>query len=143
MDIHPKLTIEGASRLTPIPAAEATMIVITMNTRAKYTEKKEVYQIYSVDAMSLPATPSGGRREFNFPESTVSFDSYRDSSNVGGEVYRYYICGIRDASTQAIIAVETNYTQLATFCAAHPEKRDTFLKLKKGDKLPPPAEWKL
>lgn len=140
MEIHPKLTIEGTSSIKPIPAAEAVMVVITMNTRAKYTEKKELYIANAVHSLSLPAAPNGARREFNFPETTVSFDSYRDSSNVGGEIYKYFACGIRDPETKELLLFETNYPQLAALCAAHPEKRQEFLNLKQGTKLPSPLE---
>ena len=140
MNIHPKLTVEGLSSMKPIPEAESIMIVLTMDTRAKYTDKKEVYIANAVHTIPLPAVPGGARREFNFPESTVSFDSYRDTSNIGGEVYKYFVCGIRDPQTKEIVFFETNYPELASLCAAHPEKRQEFLNLKQGAKLPSPLK---
>ncbi len=140
MNIHPKMTVEGVSSMKPIPEAEAVMIVITMDTRAKYTEKTDVYLAHAVYTLPLPAVANGARREFNFPESTVSFDSYRDTSNIGGEVYKYFVSAVRDPETKDIIFFETNYPQLAAFCTAHPEKRREYLNLKKGTKLPNPLK---
>ena len=136
MDINPKLIIEGASMMKPIPAAEAIMLVITLDTRAKYVEKKDVFKVHSRDSLPIPASPNGARREFNFPETSVKFDSYRDNSNVGGEVYKYFICGVRDPEGREIIAFETNYPALAALVKAHPEKREKYLSLKSGANLP-------
>jgi hypothetical protein len=136
MDIIPKVTIEGVSRIAPLPAAEAIMMVVTMDTRAKYTTKQEVYNVLATETLPVPAVPNGERRQFTFAESTVSFDSYRDSSNVGGQVYKYYVYALRDPETKAIVDFQTNFTQLAAACKAHPEKREEILKLAKGARFP-------
>ena len=136
MTISPKATIEGASRLTPLPAMEATMLVVTMDTRAKYVAGQEAYSIHTRETKSLPEAPNGNARPVVFEESSVNFDSYRDASNLGGAVYKYFVFGITDPATRAIIDFQTNNTQLAALCKAHPEKREEFLGLNKGAKFP-------
>ncbi|MEO7859462.1 MAG: hypothetical protein ABIU05_03300 [Nitrospirales bacterium] len=136
MTVSPKMTIEGASRLVAIPAAEATMVIVTMNTRAKYTENREAYLVHGTETMPIPEAPTGARRDFAFEEYTLTFDAYRDSSNVGGEVYKYFVFGLRDPATRELIDFKTNYPSLAAFCKAHPEKREEFLGLGKGKSFP-------
>jgi hypothetical protein len=136
MNIVPKVTIDGPGRMTPIPAAEATMLIITMNTKAKFKDNKEVLKVYSAETLPIPEVKTGDRRQFSFAESTVTFDGYRDSSNVGGELYKYYIFGLRDPGTKEIIDFKTNNVALLALCKAHPEKRDDFLNLSKGAKFP-------
>ncbi|MEA3186688.1 MAG: hypothetical protein QOD99_518 [Chthoniobacter sp.] len=136
MEINPKVIIEGVGSMKPIPALDATMLVITLDTQAKYVKKKDVLKVHSVASQPIPEAANGARREFTFPEESVEFDSYRDSSNVGGEVYKYFILGLRDPASKEIIGFETNYPALAAFVKAHPEKRDEYLSIKKGAKLP-------
>jgi hypothetical protein len=136
MQVTPKLIVEGTSTMAPIPAAEATMIVISMDTRAKFVEHKEVCKVAFAETMQLPAVGMGARREFNFPESAFKFDGDRDTSNVGGEVYKTFVCGIRDPATRSLIYFYTPDVQLASFCKAHPEKRDEFLAMHKGSIFP-------
>ena len=78
----------------------------------------------------------GGRREFNFAETSLKFDGDRDTSNVGGEVYKTFICGIRDPTTRSLIYFYSPGFQLANYGKAHPEKRDEFLSISKGSSLP-------
>ena len=136
MQITPKLIVEGTSTMAPIPAAEATMVVISMDTRAKYVEHKEICKVMSVETLQLPAVGMGGRREFNFAETSLKFDGDRDTSNVGGEVYKTFICGIRDPTTRSLIYFYSPDFQLANYCKAHPEKRDEFLSMSKGSNFP-------
>jgi len=136
MTISPKVTIDGISRLVPIPEIEATMLVITMDTRAKYTAKDEVYHVLTAETIKIPAASSGERRSLAFTESTVSFDSYRDNSNIGGAVYKYYVFGLRDPATKALLDFKSNNLSLMTYVKANPEKRDEFLDFKKGAKFP-------
>ena len=136
MTISPKATIEGASRLTPLPAMDATMLIVTMDTRAKYVAGQEAYSIHSRETKSLPEVPNGNARPVAFEESSVTYDSYRDSSNLGGAVYKYFVFGLTDPATKAIIDFQTNNTQLAALCKARPEKREEFLGLNKGAKFP-------
>lgn len=136
MQITPKLVVEGGSKMLPIPAAEATMVVVSMDTRAKYVEGKEVYKVTSAQTMSLPAARNGDRREFTFAETSLTFDGDRDSSNLGGEVYKFFICGIRDPATRTLILFHTPNSQLDNFCKTHPDKRDEFLQMQKGSIFP-------
>jgi len=136
MAIVPKVTIDGPGRMASIPAAEATMLIITMDTRARFKDNKEICKVYSAETLPIPEVKTGDRRQFSFAESTVSFDGYRDSSNVGGEIYKYYIFGLRDPGTKEIIDFKTNNVALLALCKAHPEKRDEFLNLSKEAKLP-------
>jgi hypothetical protein len=135
MEVQPRVTIAGTSRLDAIPAAEATMIIVTMDTRAKYTEKREVYKVHTAETLPVPAG-TGEPRQFAFAPSSVTFDSWRDTTNVGGAVYKYYIFGVRDPESKAIIDFQTNNPGLAALCKSHPEKREEFLSLQKGADFP-------
>jgi hypothetical protein len=136
MAILPKVTIDGPGRMTSIPAAEAVMLIITMNTKAKFKDNKDVLKVYSAETLPIPEAKTGDRRQFSFAESNVTFDGYRDNSNVGGELYKYYIFALRDPGTKEIIDFKTNNMALVELCKAHPEKRDDFLNLSKGAKFP-------
>lgn len=136
MNIEPKMTIEGPSRLVGVPAVEATMLIITMDTRAKYKENNEVFNVYTAETIQVPAAATGDRRQFEFSPSSVTFDAYRDNSNVGGEVYKYYVFGLRDVATKQIVDFKTNNPPLLTYIKAHPEKREEFLSLTKGSRFP-------
>ncbi len=136
MNIDPKFTIEGASRLVPLPAAEATMMIITMDTAAKYKAGDEVYKVHAVETIPVPEAPNGNRRQFQFGESTVTFDSYRDSSNVGGEVYKFYVFAMRDAATKELVDFKTNNQSLQTYVKTNPDKRAELLALTAGSKFP-------
>jgi hypothetical protein len=136
MTVSPKVTIDGPSRMLPIPAMEATMVIVTMDTRAKYVGNDESYKVHSTETIPIPAAQTGDRRPFSFMESSMTYDSYRDNSNAGGEVYKYYVFGLRDPATKTLVDFKTNNPPLATFIKAHPEKRDELLGLSKGAKFP-------
>lgn len=136
MTINPKATVEGTSRIAPLPAFDATMLIVTMDTRAKYVRGQEAYSVHTSETLPLAEAPNGNPRPLAFEESSVTFDSYRDASNVGGAVYKYYVFGLLDAATKTIVDFQTNHSQLAAFCKTHPEKRDEVLQLKKGAKFP-------
>ena len=136
MEITPKVIIEGSQRMNRIPPAEATMIIAAMDTRAKYTLKQEVYQVLSAETLPVPEAKNGDRRTFSFAPSSVTFDSYRDTTNIGGLVYKYYVYGLRDPETKKIIDFQTNYPQLAAAVKAKPELRDEVLSLTRGANLP-------
>lgn len=136
MDITPKLIVEGTSRLQPIPNAEATMVIVSMDTRAQYVEHKEVYKVVSAETLVLPAAANGDRREFKFAEPELKFDGDRDASNVGGEVYKFFVCGMHDPKTHALIYFYTSNMMLDGFCRSHPERRDEFLGMSKGAGFP-------
>jgi hypothetical protein len=111
-------------------------MIITMDTRSKYAGRAEDYKVNEVETVPVPAAATGAPQTLAFAGASVSFDPYRDSSNIGGEVYKYYVLGIRDPETGAILNFETNHTQLAAFVKAHPEKREEILKIAKGAKFP-------
>lgn len=136
MTISPKVTIDGTSRMAPIPALEATMVIITMDTRAKYAQNDESYRVLTTETIQVPAALNGDRRALAFAESSVTYDSYRDNSNVGGEVYKYYVFGLFDPQTKAMVDFKTNNPQLLTFSKANPEKREEFLRHQKGASFP-------
>lgn len=140
MEINPKVTIEGASRLVPLPAFDATLLVITMNTKAKYVGNTEAFNVLTAEKVPLAAAANGNLRPITFEGSSVTYDSYRDASNEGGQVYKYYVFGLVEPETHAIVDFQTNDQGCATFCKTHPEKRDELLGLKKGAKFP--AEFK-
>jgi hypothetical protein len=119
MRIIPTVTIEGAGRTTPIPAAEAVMLIITVN--------KAVLKVYSAETLPIPAANTGDRRQFSFAESRT-FDD--------GELYKYYVLGLRDPVTKEIIDLKTNDVKLAELCKAHLEKRENFLNFAQGAEFP-------
>lgn len=136
MTISPKATVEGSSRMLPIPAAEATVLIITMDTRAKYTKGEESYKVYAKQTLPVPAVQTGEKRTFTYDESTMTFDAYRDSTNVGGDVYKYYVFGLVDPATKTVVDFRTNNAQLQTYIKAHPEKREELLGLAKNARFP-------
>ena len=126
MAILPKVTIDGPGRMTSIPAAEATMLIITMDTRAKFKDNKDVYKVYSAETLPIPEVKTGDRRQFSFAESTVTFDGYRDSSNVGGELYKYYIFGLRDPGTKRLSTSKQTTRRCSRFAKRIPKSAMTF-----------------
>ena len=136
MTIEPKMSIEGLSRMTPIPALDSTLIVVTMDTRAKYKGGAESYQVHTAQTVPLAEAKDGTRRPVEFESSTVTYDTARDSSNLGGFIYKYFVSGVQDAASKEIVDFQTNNATLATFCKTHPEKRAELLGLKKGAKFP-------
>ena len=136
MHIQPRFSFEGASSMLPIPAGEAQMLIITYDTRAKFVENKESFKVHAAETIPVPAVPNGSRRQFSFAPSDMTFDGYRDSSNVGGEAYKYYVFALRDAESKAIIDFETNCLSLANLCKTNPEKREEILKMGVGTKFP-------
>ncbi len=134
--IQPKIVVEGMAATKPLPALEATMLVITMDTRAKYKEKREVYKVESAETLPIPAVTTGARRNFEFAPTVVSFDAWRDQTNVGGAAYKYYVFGLRDPETKAILDFQTNNPALASLAKAKPDRREEFLVMSKGEAFP-------
>jgi len=136
MTVQPKTTIEATSRMVQIPAAEAVMMIITMDTRAKYTENREAYLVHGSETIQIPEAKTGERRQFSFGEYSMTYDAYRDNSNIGGEVYKYYIFALRDPATKTLLDFKTNNPPLAAFCKANPAKREELLAIAKGNPFP-------
>ncbi|MEY4483991.1 MAG: hypothetical protein RL693_1443 [Verrucomicrobiota bacterium] len=128
MTINPQVVIESAAT-QPIAAARATMLTITMDTREKYVNRKEKYNILSSETLPIPAADKGTKRNFEFKPSSVTYDAYRDASNVGGAVYKWFIFALRDEATKQILHFETNCASLTKHLAAHPEQREKYLSL--------------
>jgi hypothetical protein len=126
MKLLPSFTIEGVRKMDKIPAAEATLVIITHDTEAKYVNHMDKMQVYATETIPLPAG-EGERREFSYKPVSTTFDSARDPSNVGGDEYRYYIFGLRDPATKKLIDFQTNSAKLEAHVAKHPETREAFL----------------
>ncbi len=134
--IQPRFSFDGASSMLPIPAGEAVMLIISYDTKAKFVENRDSYKVLSTETIPVPAATSGVRRLFSFAPSDVVFDGYRDSSNVGGDAYKYYIFALRDTESKTIIDFETNCQPLANLCKTTPAKRDEILSLARNAKFP-------
>ncbi len=132
IDLRPRLTVDGVNRQVPIPAMEATMVLIVMDTRKKYVERVEELEVLSSETIEIPAAGNGKRRTFDFSSETVSFDTARDTSNVGGTDYKYFIFALRDPETKRILNFQTNCMKLEKWVAAQPDQRKEFLELSDG-----------
>lgn len=136
MTIDPQCKLSGTSALDPIPVVEATMIIITQDTKAKFVDKRDRFVVHTTETKLIEAAKDGKIREIEFEPSTVSFDAYRDASNVGGFTYKYYLFALRDPDTKKLIDFQTNHPQLPAYLTAHPEKKDELLQLGKGKEFP-------
>lgn len=112
------------------------MLIATMDTRAKYAQHREVFKVHSTETVPVPPVPNGERRTFTFGESSVTFDGWRDSSNVGGEIYKYYVFALKDKKTGNILDFRTNNVAMMSFLKSHPERREELLKLHQGQEFP-------
>ena len=136
MTIDPQIKLSGTSALDPIPVIEATMIIITQDTKAKFVDKRDRFVVHTRETKLIEAANDGRTREIEFEPSTVSFDAWRDASNVGGFTYKYYLFALRDPDTKKLIDFQTNHPQLPAYLTAHPEKKDELLQLGKGKEFP-------
>ncbi len=136
MTISPQLKLSAVSVMDPVPAIDATMVIVAQDTRAKYVAKKERYVIHATETKSMIAAPDGKVRDLAFEESTLSFDAWRDASNVGGYVYKYYLFALRDPETKKILDFQTNHPQLQGYLAKNPDKKEELLRLSKGAEFP-------
>jgi hypothetical protein len=134
--IQPRFSFEGSSSMQPLPAAEAEMIIITYDTKAKFVENRDSFKVLSTETIPVPAISNGAKRLLSFAPSDVTFDGYRDSSNIGGQAYKFYIFALRDTETKSIVDFETNCLALANLCKTDPNKRTEMLGLAKGAKFP-------
>lgn len=134
--IRPKCVIAGASNMIGIPAMEATMLVITMATKEKYVAGTESYFVQTTETLEVEPAANGASRTYQFEESEVSYDAWRDGTNVGGRVYKYFVFGLTDPATKELVHFQTNCPALATHAKENPGKRAGILKLKKDAKFP-------
>ncbi|RBP42385.1 hypothetical protein DES53_10691 [Roseimicrobium gellanilyticum] len=131
MTITPSVIVEGAAT-QPQGAMEATMLIIAMDTGAKYRERREIYKVHAAETIQIAAVDKAIKRELEFRPSKTQFDSYRDTSNVGGAVYKWYVFGLRDAETKQLLHFETNCVPLQKHTASNPDGRSKFLALATG-----------
>ena len=136
MDINPQLKLSAVSALDAVPAIEATMVVICQDTKAKFVQHVDRYVVHATETKTVPAAADGKVRDIDFDPSKVSFDAWRDASNVGGFTYKYYLFALRDPETKKLIDFQTNHPQLPAYLAAHPEKKEELLNLGKGAEFP-------
>lgn len=134
--IKPKCVIAGASQISAIPALEATMVVVTMATAAKYVAGDESYFVQTAEKLPVEPAANGASRTYQFAETTVRYDSWRDSTNVGGRTYKYFVFGLTDPATKKLIYFQTNCPELATHCKTNPDKRLAVLRMTAGSKFP-------
>jgi hypothetical protein len=127
------VVVEGKAKLAAVPAAEATIVLITQDTREKYVKHVEKLKVWATDTVSIPAAGSGERREFPFATAELVYDLARDPTNVGGNEYKYYIFGLRDPESKQLVDFQSNCPPVMHYAELHPEARDTLLSLRKGE----------
>jgi len=124
------VVIEGKDKFELVPAAEATIVLITQDTYEKYVKHVEKLKVWATDTVSIPAG-AAGRREFPFATAELVYDLARDTTNVGGNEYKYYIFGLRDPESKQLIDFQSNCPPVTRYAELHPEARDTLLSLRK------------
>jgi len=125
------VVIEGKDKLGLVPAAEATMVLITQDTHEKYVRHVEKLKVWATDTVSIPVG-SGERREFPFATAELVYDLARDTTNAGGNEYKYYIFGLRDPESKRVINFQSNCPSVMHYAELHPEARDMLLSLRQG-----------
>ena len=133
MTMTPEIIIESA-QTQPMASASATFLLVTMDTSAKYRRGEEELRIATSETIGIPAVAKGSRRSIEFKPLSSRYDSDRDSSNVGGQEYKYYIMGVFTDDNQ-FLHFETNCPELSRFLQTHPELRVKFLGMKPGEKF--------
>lgn len=130
MTISPAVVIESA-QTQPMAAASITCLLITMNTRDKYVRSEQTCKIATSETIGVPAVIKGSRRKFEFAPLQTRFDSDRDKSNLGGEVYKYFLLAVL-SDDQKFLYLETSCPGLDKHLQEHPEERVKFLGLQPG-----------
>lgn len=133
MILTPEIVIESAAT-QPVAAASATFLLVTMETEAKYTRGDEQLTVATNQSLEIPALPKGQRRNIEFAALESRYDSDRDSTNIGGQVYKYYIMAVFSDDRQ-FLHFETNCPALAKHLQAKPDQRLKFLGMKPGEKF--------
>jgi hypothetical protein len=134
--LTPTMTLEPGDRLLPVPELEATIQVICAETQALYVERRKLYQVRVRDKLAVPAAANGERRNFEFKTFELEFDEDRNRSNVGGWIYRYWICTLRDPASGMVVLVKTNYDALQKHLEQFPGERDRYIALGVGGEMP-------
>jgi len=133
MTMTPEIVIESA-KTQPMASASATFLLVTSDTSAKYRRGEEELIIATTETQGIPAVAKGSRRSIEFKALSTRYDSDRDSSNVGGQEYKYYIMAVF-ADDNQFLHFETNCPELSRYLQAHPDLRVKFLGMKPGDKF--------
>src|SRR6185369_2762595 len=128
-EISPQVKLSAVSVMEPVPPVDATMLIIVQDTRAKFAQKIDRFQVHASNTVNVPAATDGKPREIEFEKSSVTYDSWRDASNVGGYTYKYYIFALRDPETKKILDFQSNHPQLPAYLASHPEKKEELINL--------------
>lgn len=136
MEISPQLKLSAVSALEAVPALDATMVIIVQDTKAKFVQHVDRFMVHASETISVPAAADGKMRDIDFEKSTVSYDAWRDASNVGGYTYKYYLFALRDPETKKILDFQTNHQQLTAYLATHPEKKEELINLSTGKVFP-------
>ena len=130
MSISPAVVIESA-QTQPMAAASITCLLITMDTGDKYRRGEQTCKIATTETIGVPAVLKGSRRKFEFAPLQTRFDSDRDKSNVGGDVYKYFLLAVV-SDDDKFLYLETSCPGLAKHLETHPEERVRYLGLKPG-----------
>ncbi len=133
MTMTPEIVIESA-RTQPMASASATFLLVTSDTSAKYRRGEEELVIATTETQGIPAVAKGSRRSIEFKALSTSYDSDRDSSNVGGQEYKYYIMAMF-ADDHQFLHFETNCPELSRHLQSNPDLRVKFLGMKPGEKF--------
>lgn len=133
MTMTPEVVIESA-RTQPMASASATFLLVTMETSAKYRRGEEELIIATSETKGIPAVSKGSRRNIEFKPLSSNYDSDRDSTNIGGQEYKYYIMAVF-ADDNQFLHFETNCPELSRHLQAHPDLRVKFLGMKPGEKF--------
>lgn len=131
MTMTPEIVIESA-KTQPMASASAIFLLVTSDTSAKYRRGEEELVIATSETKGIPAVTKGSRRSIEFKALSTRYDSDRDSSNLGGQEYKYYIMAMF-ADDNQFLHFETNCPELSRYLQAHPDLRAKFLGMKPGD----------
>ncbi len=133
MTMTPEVIIESA-QTQAMAAASATFLLVTMDTSAKYQRGEEELVIATSETLEIPAVAKGSRRSIEFKSLSTRYDSDRDSSNIGGQEYKYYIMAVF-ADDKQFLHFETNCPELSRHLQAHPDLRVKFLGMQPREKF--------
>ena len=133
MTMTPEIVIESAPT-QPMSAGSASFVLITMDTEEKYRRSEQMCKVATNETLPIPEVQKGSRRKFEFAGMKSQFDGDRDASNVGGDVYKYYMMAVF-ADDKQFLHFETNCPALEKHLAAHPEERLKYLGLQPGTKF--------
>jgi hypothetical protein len=127
MTTSPSIVIESA-QTQPISAATAVCILITMNTQEKYRQGSNNFRVATNEKIEIPAADKGTRRKFEFAQMETKFDSDRDKTNVGGDVYKYFLIAVL-SDDKKYLHLESSCPGLLKYLQTHPDDRKRYIEL--------------